>query len=58
MTKTEAWYRRVFCTTIDYYGAPMKLGEVHYKLISGELQYVYVGKNKLWVQYLKTNENG
>lgn len=49
MTKTEAFIRRVFYLTVNYYGIDkMEIGDVYIILNNGK-KLVYVGKNKLCV---------
>lgn len=55
MTKLEAWYRRRFCDTIYVYERldGVGLGTVWYAIQNRTVQYIYVGKNKLWIKRVK-----
>jgi len=62
MTKIEAWYRRNFCETIDTYVASgqsdniiHEIGAVWMKFKTQPIEYIYVGKNKIWIKHL-TNQ--
>lgn len=57
MSRLEATYRRLFCRTLNYYGKEkMELGHIYFEFQNQPLQYVYVGKNKLWIKKLSQNE--
>lgn len=49
MKKLEAFYRRIFCETIDVYDKTLKIGDIYHTLPNG-VQYIYVGKGKLWIK--------
>lgn len=57
MTKFEAWYRRTFffCTHIYDPDLDWKLGHVFYRFKTQPIEYVYVGRNKLWAKKLNCN---
>lgn len=57
MSKIEALCRRLFCKTCPVYdkfeNGVMKLGEVWYRKSDGEIEYVYIGKETLWIKKIK-----
>ncbi len=49
MTKLEAWYRRNFCETSDWY-KPDVIGKEVADLTFHKIKYIYVGKGKIWIK--------